>query len=362
MSAEDTSSAGPDDPERRIVADLVRYQRSLGHGPVHCEITDRSTQRWSETLQIRIDTATGTEDVFVKRVTGRAQQRAAATSDRPRLKPFVGFDDRTRREAAALRSIQAMVEASGDERWFSVAVLPVPTDAETMFLEHVPHPTLADLLRGRRGPADDERLVAACRAAGAWLRALHQMPDGDQQGARLGSGSELAAVVGNLLDHVTSHVDGEAARLGPLLHRALDRVPATLPLLPCHADFAAHNIFVDEAGAVAVFDTALDWRMPPHYDLAYFSVMLDFADLRRITPRLRARGAGGLRAALFDGYGESVPPEPERRAFEIAVLVEKWASLSEGRRGSVMRRVAKAARSELMQRRLRRVLEGLLAH
>ena len=296
----------------------------------------------------------------MKRLTDRAEQRAMVNADRPRLKPFVGFDGRTVRETDALRSIQAMVADARDEQWFSVGVLPIPAIADAMFLEHISHPTLEDLLRDRR--VDDERLETACRAAGAWLRSLHRLPTAEQSVSRLGSRHDVDTIARTLLDHVASHVDEGAGRFAPALHRTIEQLPETLPLVPAHADFAAHNVFVDEAGAVAVFDTALDCSMPPHYDLAYFSAMLDFADLRRVTPSLRTRDTGGLRAALVDGYGPTAPPEAELRAFEVAILFEKWGNFGEGRHGSPVRRAAKALRSTLLQRRLRQVVLGLLEH
>ena len=357
--------ARPDDPDgarRRILERVAHYASPGGCGQPRCEVVHSSQERWSEVMHIRAHTVTGTEDVFVKRVPDVARRRAAAVEPRPRLKPFVGFDDRVEREAEALRRIETMVDRAADSHLFAVRVLPIPTEGDAVFLAHVPHPTLADLLRHRRDAADEDRVLAACRGAGTWLRLLHETSVGPQQGSLLGTREELREVSTALLDHVSSRVSPSAATFAPALRRLVDHVPESLALRPAHADFAAHNVFVDESAAVAVFDTALDWCMPPHYDLAYFSVMLDFADLRRSRPHVRARPTADLRAALLDGYGPLAPPEAELRAFEAAIILEKWSNLSDGRRGPVVRRAAKAARSALLQRRLRRALGGLLTH
>ncbi len=347
--------AGPEPAgeEGLLLEALGRELTARASSPAHCELLGRRLHRSSVTLEVRVVTGSEVREIFVKRLRGHAGERHRETLEgrgRPRLKSVPDPTSKLAHEAAALGAIQAMVADAGPGLWFAVPVVAVLPGV--LALERFDLPTLAESVRrGNHG----ERIRSATRELGAWLHAFHRLPDLPHTRPRLLTRDELVDVMAALLDHVDA---------GPISRRVSElaaSLPASLPAGLSHGDFAAHNVFVGNRGEIAVFDTMAAWRSPPHFDLACFNVMLDFGDLRRLLPGLRSgRVSRDLERELLAGYGPAAPPRSERAVFEIAVLLDKWASLVTRKPDSRLRGMARRVRREVLTRRLRRAVQQRL--
>jgi hypothetical protein len=319
----------------------------------------RERVRWGS-VNLEVRTGGGPEDrlLFVKRIRSRSAEHADRGSvHRARLKPVPDREGRIEREAVALGAIERMVAAAGDDRWLAVPVVTALPD--TLVLEHVALPTLADLIERGEPP---EVLAGAAESLGAWLRQFHARTPFAHSRPHLGTAREVADLLGELSAHVAGLGARDVALLGAATEPMCAELPAEMPLVQAHGDLTPSNVFVDERSRVGVFDTAGDLRTPPHFDLAYFAVMVELVGVRRLAPaRGRQAAAAALAAHMRAGYGQA-PDPAELRPFELAVLLEKQASLvSPSAPSALHRRAARSLRRTVLVRRFQESIEARLA-
>ena len=339
---------------------VARSVASGAPGPVSAHVLRRRDHRGSTNLDVRLASPGWRRDVFVKRLKPHAFDRyrnAVASGEVHGLTLVSNPDRRLAEEAVALRAIENMVRRSGRNEWFAVEVDDALSDHEVLVLGRVSRPTLAELMAV--GDRSDTAMLAA-RALGVWVRAFHSSDPLDHAIPHL-DGRESVMV---LADRMIAAI-GKAVPTGwhGQLTEAMLSLPADLPVGPSHGVLRASNVFVDEEGGVAVFDTSADALSPAHADLARLVVDLELDAAEPMWSRaIRRSWAVDLAKAALDGYGPTAPPEGERRIFEVLVLLDRWASITRRGSASIMPiQLAKRVRRDLVVRRIRgMILERLV--
>ena len=319
-----------------------------GHG-VGYRVLERHRLPGSTALIVELTGSGAPRELFVKRLHPEAAGRHRAVDDgrdRPRVKPVPDPATRLSEEAAALAAIEHMVAAAGRADWFAVPVVAVPECPDTLVLDRIVAPTLTERIAG--GPADAiDRVV---HSTGQWLQTLHtSLPHLPHARPHVGSAVDLAELARTMIAYIDSR---RLNRYRGSILEAIDALPATFPVVPSHGDLAPQNVFVTDDERIAVFDTTGALLMPRHYDLAYFSVVLEFADSKR----LLGRGSGSasrLAERLRAGYGPDLPPHGEIVTFELVLLLDRWCSISRRPGGSsVVNRALRWGRRQVLADRL----------
>ncbi len=349
----------PTDIDEHILDELVRTESARTGAELRAEPIRRRTHQGSVNLEVALCGDGTRRELFLKWLRPEAEkrhQRARSGQQPPRLRPFPDPAERLRHEALALEIIERMVGDDDGTRWFAVPVAGLLQERTVLCLERIALPTFAACRRG-----NDSTLVAeSATRLGAWLRAFHDQADLPHTRPHLDSVTLvvdfLAQLSGRIRD--SGHAR-DADRIDRWTGDVARVLPSELPLRLGHGDFSPQNALVDAGGAVAVFDTAAEWRLPPHVDLAYFSVMLELEDMKRLTGGgRRAPSPAALMRRLCDGYGPTTPPRAELVVFEMLVLVDKWATLVDpdatDNRSDLRRRLRQAILTRRIRRAVRR--------
>jgi aminoglycoside phosphotransferase len=315
----------------------------------------RRAHRGSVNLEIELVGDSYRREVFVKRLRRHSWRRyedAVSGGDRPRLKPVRDPATLLVNERAGLDEISGVAASAGRPDWFSVDVVDWPTGPDLLVLSRVVAPTLAE----RISQGESARTLGpALRSLGALLHAVHGERSSGRRRSLLTGRSEVAELASSLISFID---DARLTAQCDQVLAAVDQLPSTLDGVPIHGDFAAHNVFVTDAAAVAVFDTSGDTIAPRHLDLAYFAAMLELAAMKTPLPSKGRATADSLSEQLLVGYAE-VPPAHELRAVQILVLLDQWASLLEGRPKPLRTAVVRAKR-RLVAHRLAATITRLL--
>jgi aminoglycoside phosphotransferase (APT) family kinase protein len=284
------------------------------------------------------------------------------SNDRPRLVAITDMADRRRLELEALRMVEARLEEVGDPMLAAVRPLGLLPESSAVVMEAFEgEPLHRHLMRGpfQRGAA--RRPTTLARAAGRWLRVLHDTPPSTQD-VRQAAPSDLAAAFasyGSFLSAARGSND-----LDPLVAvgiEAVSRLPDPLPLAITHGDFAPRNILVDATGRLAVIDLLGRWQAPAYEDVAAFLVALHTSRANAVTRGvLFGPTFERLEPAFLAGYYGSEPvPRHAIGVYELLLVLDKWAARTSRRTPRGLRRVSERildrhylARSRLLARRL----------
>lgn len=345
--------------DERILAELVRAESARAGADLRAEPLHRRAHQGSVNLEVALCGDGTRRELFLKWLRPEAQarhQRARVGRTPPRLKPFPDPARRLCQEALALETIQRMVDGDDDPRWFAVPVVGLLRTPPVLCLERISLPTFTACRR--RG--DTALAEAAAFRLGGWLRAFHDQEDLAHTRPHLDTVGSVVELLARLRERIrdAGH-PRDADRIEQWTSGVEGVLPSELPSHLGHGDFSPQNVFVDPGGSVAVFDTAAEWRLPPHFDLAYFSVMLELEDMKRF-PAGGRRGAGStaLTRRLRDGYGPTAPPDAELAVFEVLVLVDKWATLVDpdgtDNRSDLRRRLRQAVLTRRIRAAVRR--------
>jgi hypothetical protein len=342
--------------EADVLGALVRAEADRTGQEAGCEVLGRRQHRGSVNLEVAFGAGPERRELFVKWLRREAEHRFDRQSSgegRLRLRPFPDPATKLTHEAVTLSAIERMVEAHRTPGWFSVPVADLSDDGQVLTLGRISLPTLADLAAE---PRHSDRVRVAAGNLGAWLRTFHRLDPLPHTVGHLETRDDVAELVAALTEHIRTDGGRDLDRRDAGRAReAVTALPSTLPLVLGHGDLSPLNVLVGAAGEVAVFDTSGDWRMPPHVDMAYFEVMSELSDMKRLAPSRDAkRRRHRADEAFLEGYGQGAPPRRERAVFELVVLLDKWATLSSEmvRLTSVKRRL----RKELLVRRIRRAV------
>jgi aminoglycoside phosphotransferase (APT) family kinase protein len=289
-------------------------------------------------------------------------ERVPDNSDRPRLVAITDQADRRRLELEALRMVEARLEEVGDPKLVAVRPLGLLPESSAVVMEAFEgEPLHRHLMRGpfQRGAA--RRPTALARAAGRWLRILHDTPPSTQQ-VRQAARSDLAAAFASYGSFLAAARGSN--ELDPLVAAGIDavsRLPDPLPLVITHGDFAPRNILVDATGRLAVIDLLARWQAPAYEDVAAFLVALHMSRANAVTRGvLFGPTFERLEPAFLAGYYGSEPvPRHAIGDYELLLVLDRWAARTSRRTPRGLRRVSERildghylARSRLLARRL----------
>ncbi|MFQ5556955.1 MAG: phosphotransferase family protein [Acidimicrobiales bacterium] len=316
-------------------------------------------------LEVRNGSTETARRLFAKTMRAHSWDRYAeeqAGRAHPRLRRAPDPGRRLAREGATLKHIAEMVADAHDPGFFAVTVAESMPDEGVLLLDHVDCVTLSEAIGGGTG-LDRAVVVSACRNAGRWLRRFHSIEPPPHCEPGPSTNAELVAMLDRFAEHLRRTAgSGWSAAMDALVHRV---GPALEPSVSAvgHGDFAAHNVFVGHDGAVGVFDTHAPLVLPVELDLAYFVMMLRFADLKGVLPSHRSRLDPELEAAFLAGYGATDPDLGLTLApFEVLVLLDRWCSIT-ATRGTMspVRTMAKYLRRRVHIRRIRAAFEQVVA-
>jgi aminoglycoside phosphotransferase (APT) family kinase protein len=287
-----------------------------------------------------------------------------------RLNPEPDVQDKATLEPAALSAIEQHFGALGDPRFGVVRVLDRAPELQTFVMEAVGEPLLASLFLRQallRGSARGAPLTAVFENAGAWLREFHTLPPPSTTITLRPDVESLVASIERAGVYLADSYRGDAfftRAAASAAAAARDSLPAQLPLVVSHGDYAPWNVFVGPAGRVTVFDTFATWRVPRLEDVAFFLFCL-----RTPWPRVYSQGLAVNAAEIsrpsedfLRGYfqGEAIPWR-QIRIFEVQCVLSRWASRVHGvsaSRGVI--RLGKRVRLALLGRSLRLYLQDLV--
>ncbi len=345
-----TTKSNVQPADREAIDRMAKAMNGSDSHPVSYDIVGRRQHRGSINLLIDLTDGGDRKELFVKRLRSHAVARFEQSRqghDRPRLKCIPDPATRLADEAVALESIERMVEDSGRDDWFSVGVVPVSDCPDVLVLERIDAPTMAQRIEAAGASPGVEKGV---RSLGEWLHTLHHhLPPVAHARPHLTESTDVVRIITDMVDHIG---DRRLTRRRAEIVAALAVLPPGFDVVPSHGDLAPQNVFLTHDNSIGVFDTSVELLMPPHFDLAYFAVMLEFAGFKTPLARTLARSQQ-LAEQLRVGYGADLPPRSELLAFELALLLDRWCSLAE-RRGpsSPIPTMARWARRQLLAARL----------
>jgi aminoglycoside phosphotransferase (APT) family kinase protein len=283
-------------------------------------------------------------------------QAEAEIPDRPRLQMVLPPETEIEFEAEAMAKIQRYFQALHAPRLSYIPVIELISEQSALAMEHVTSPTLYERFAQE---SDPQRLITACRDAGRWLRAFHEIEINPATERRF-EPKPCEHTLRDFLDYLNEHLE-PAGRFDGLLARIARSWPQAVlarePRVTVHGDFAAHNIFVNDRDEIFGFDTLAPYRGPRSLDLAYFQWT---AGCHR---RLARRGlVAQCNAALERGYfGDEPVPRASLDACTLLVGLDKWCSAVAGcQRASAWKRRVKSARLRCRNRRFQSWLTHIL--
>ena len=343
----------------------------LEHGPVRTRVVAGQARARCFLYRLALDDGVARRLVVVKVRHSRPQLRMRDQhQDRPVLAPERTMPDR---ETARLEyeGLSRIVEAfsTPDPRFGLLRPLAWIPDHAAIVMDLVEQPTLrtaalaASRLHPRRSRPVDE---AAWRNVGAWLRTFQDRVPSAGLPARVESAAEVAGRYGDYADFLRGRV-GPSPLLATLRASAHElaeaALPTHLPLRTGHGDFVAHNMFVAPDSRITVFDPLPRWRVPAYQDLATLTVGLRVVPAQATSQgfALPRHDLDRYEAALLQGYfGNEPVPLAAVRAFQLLVLLDRWAAMvsKQVTRGGV-RPLVRVARVRLGSMHHRREAERL---
>ncbi len=288
-------------------------------------------------------------------------------SDRPRLVPMTESSERRRLELDALRAVEARLAEVGDPGFRAVRALGILPESTALVMEAFDgKPLHAFLVRRPFRAHAALRPMTLARAAGRWLRILHDTPTSTQV-VRQGTRQDVVDAFTEFGSYLAAETD--ASNLQEVIEAgvaAARRLPDPLPTVITHGDFAPRNILVDKSGRLAVIDLLARWQAPPFEDLAGFLVALQTSRANAATRGLVfGRTIARLEPAFLSGYyGSEAVPRNAIRVYELLLVLDKWSARAIRNRtlrgvGRIRERLIEGhfdARSRLLARRLRQGL------
>ena len=330
--------------------------------------------RWGSSIyRFNLKTTGHHHSVIVKVPVDRRTSKGGVASnmkDRPRLKPLTDLTVKFRFEHRALSAIHEYFVGLSDPRFGSVRTLELLPDNRAIVMEYAGEPTLRKrLLKVNRFAARhiSTELKTACRNAGAWLRAFHQLPSVEHTRARPTSRRDFVDAIREFTAFL-SHSRGNAPffqRIASITEAAASELlPESLPLGMGHGDYAPRNIFVSPAGQVTAFDTLARWRVPIYEDIGWFLLAL-----KASAPQVYSQGllfCGDVIAECEEAFLRGYFPahsdhEPAVRLFELQALLNRWSSLVHAHRSSSgLWRIARGCRLSVIEPFFHRYAKRLL--
>jgi hypothetical protein len=257
---------------------------------------------------------------------------------RPVLAPVRAMSDgdNARREYDGLRSIQDMLQDADPDRFGVLRPLAWLPEHAAIVMDLVEQPTLRNtLLRESRTRVGRRTSVGEgpWRNAGAWLRMfqthrspLMVPPDG---AVHLSVGDLYRAFGGFLVERI-----GSRPLLTTLREAGHEIAASALPSEPArgtaHGDFVANNMFLGAGGRITGFDPLPSRNVPLRLDLATLLVNTRVLPLQAVSQgtAIPAADLDRYEAAVLQGYfGSDAVPHTEVVAFQLLVLLEKWATV-----------------------------------
>lgn len=269
-------------------------------------------------------------------------------SGRPTLMPFDPLDDRRQAELefAGLGMVTAPDPATG---WVPARPLALLPEHAAIVMDHVPASTTLRryLIRASRVDLRSRTEVPerCWGAAGSWLRHFHEgRPVAGTPVARNADRADVEPLYASYTEFIGRRTGGSAA-LGRLsaAATALARreLPETFTLVVGHGDFAPRNVLIGRHGSVTVIDPLPRWEVPEYEDLCRFMVGVRCLGVQLATHGL-AFPATALdrweRQFLAGYYGEKHVPLEAVRAYQLLILLDKWAATVAAVRNPVRRR------------------------
>ena len=351
------------DPLNSILAELrprVREWYADADATVDLEVLNVNSRVVAHVIKVRVPRTDGPPARLIVKA---GADLSSDMSDRPRLMPMTDQSERLGLEFDALRTVEARLKEADDPAFVAIRPLGVLPESGALVMEAFDGDSLHQFLMPRPLRSGSElRPSSLARAAGRWLRILHDTPPSNQvvrQGTReeivdafIAFGSFLAGETGSRRFEPVIEAGIAAAR----------RLPDPLPTVITHGDFAPRNILVDGSGRMAVIDLLARWQAPPFEDLAGFLVALQTSRINAATRGLVfGSSIEKLEPAFLTGYYGSEPvPRRAIRVYELLLLLDKWsARASRNRTLGGVRRLRERlidghfdARSRLLARRL----------
>jgi hypothetical protein len=218
--------------------------------------------------------------------------------------------------------------------------------------------TVLGLSRLRRGAGRLDDAIAGCALAGRWLRTFQEGSRSSDRPVRQGTRADVVDRLHAYGDFLGSETWRRIARAGADLVAGL--FPHDLPLAVGHGDFAPRNMLLRD-GRLTVIDPLPRWQVPVYDDLCRFVV-----GIRLIGERVHTHGLA-LGADTVDALEEAavaayLEPDADRaplRAYELLILMDKWAAMLDNPRGDVLGRLARRS-AAAADHRVRAEAERLL--
>jgi len=329
------------------------------------EVLEVDSRVVAQVIRVRVVRTAGPSTTLIVKA-GTADQ-AGDPSDRPRLVPMTDSSERRKLELDALRTVEARLAEVGDPGFQAVRALGILPESTALVMEAFDGKPLHRFLVRRPFRSDPAlRPSALARAAGRWLRILHDTPP-SRQAVRQGTKQEIVDAFGAFGSYLAAETD--ASHLETVIEAGVEaarRLPDPLPVVLTHGDFAPRNILVDGSGRLAVIDLLARWQAPPFEDLAGFLVALQTSRANAATRGLLfGRTIARLEPAFLSGYYGSEPvPRTAIRVYELLLVLDKWAARANRNRtlrgvGRIRERLIEGhfdARSRLLAHRLRQGL------
>jgi aminoglycoside phosphotransferase (APT) family kinase protein len=329
------------------------------------EVLEVDSRVVARVIRVRVARTDGPSTTLI--VKASTADQAGDPSDRPRLVPLAESSERRRLELGALRIVEARLAEVGDPGFQAVRALGILPESTALVMEAFDgKPLHRFLVRKpfRSNPA--LRPSALARAAGQWLRILHDTPM-SRQVVRQGTKQEIVDAFAAFGSYLAAETD--ASHLETVIAAGVEAahgLPDPLPMVLTHGDFAPRNILVDRSGRLAVIDLLARWQAPPFEDLAGFLVALHTSRANAATRGLVfGRAIAKLEPAFLAGYYGSEPvPRTAIRVYELLLVLDKWAARANRNRtlrgvGYIRERLIEGhfdARSRLLAHRLRQGL------
>ena len=329
------------------------------------EVLDVDSRVLAHVIRVRVARTAGLSTTLI--VKAGSLDPASDTSDRPRLVTITESSERRKLELDALRTVEARLAEVGDPAFRAVRALGILPQSTALVMEEFDGKPLHRFLVRRPFRSQPAlRPSALARAAGKWLRILHDTPP-SRQAVRQGTKQEIVDAFGAFGSYLAAETD--ASHLETVIEAGVEaarQLPDPLPTVVTHGDFAPRNILVDGSGRLAVIDLLARWQAPPFEDLAGFLVALQTSRANAATRGLLfGRTIAKLEPAFLSGYYGSEPvPRTAIRVYELLLVLDKWAARANRNRtlrgvGRIRERLIEGhfdARSRLLAHRLRQGL------
>ena len=297
------------------------------NGTAKLEVVDFDSRVAADVIKVKVLRPDAPPSTII--VKAGTTPQASTPDDRPRLMPLTDAPDRRQLEFAALRMVQSRLAEVGDPRFVAVEPLGILSRSPALVMEMFEGEPLHKFLIP--SPFRSRAILkplAASRAAGRWLRILHDTQP-TTQAVRQGTRQEIVdafTAFGSYLRPVEGVPNLDTVIEAGIA--AAQRLPDRLQTVMTHGDFAPRNILVDGSGRLAVIDLLGRWQAPPYEDVAGFLVSLQTSRANAATRGLLfGRTIERLEPAFLAGYYGSEPvPRDAIRVYELLLLLDKWAA------------------------------------